>query len=1008
MRFIADLHTHSRFSRGTSKFLTAQLLDVWARVKGIAVVGTGDCTHPAWRKELAEVLEPAEEGLFVLRREVLPSPAEAGELAFALERPPTRFVLSGEISTIYSAEGSDGRRVRKVHHVVLFPSLEAVERFARALERRGNLASDGRPILGVDSRDLLEMALEACPEVIFVPAHIWTPWFSVLGSKSGFDSIEECYRDLVSEIFAVETGLSSDPPMNWLCSFLDRFTLVSNSDAHSAGNLGREANLFDTELSFTGIREALETRRGFLGTVEFFPEEGKYHLDGHRKCGVCLTPVETLERGGRCPVCGRPLTVGVMNRVVQLADRDRIEPERFPPFYSLVPLDEIVAEIEGKGVQSKAVRGRYLEVVRRLGGELQVLLEVPVEEIARVDGWVAEGVAGMRERRVWVREGFDGQYGVVRVFPEGWRPEGGLFGGDEVPEVPVRPFLGFDPGMLSRVKGESGGAEVRGGGLTGAQREVVEAGREQLCVVAGPGAGKTRVLVGRVARLVEQGEGGITVLAFTRKAAEEIRERLRGVAGGEGVWVGTFHAWAYECLVRFHREAGYGAPPVVLEGDERRVVWEEACRRVGAGRVGLGRVERLKREGRRPEEVEGVVGEVWRVYEGLLAERGACDVDDLLLQAARLIEGVEGVREWVRGQCRWVLVDEAQDLNAAQYGLLVRMAPTGEGVVCMIGDPAQAIYGFRGASAGWMGRFVEEYGARVVRLEESFRCPAEVLEVAEGVLGEGVGRRMRARGGGGRVSAWECASPESEAEFIARQIEQRLGGTTFFSFDSEVVEDEGGVAPEEIGVLCRTHLVMDVLEEAFRNHGIPYRRVGEGVRLSRGARERLARVMGEGGVWEQAAGEVGGGVAREWGLEGEDLRVWEELVGRFPHLPVRELVADCLAGGMEGVEGRKGEVSLLSMHAAKGLEFDVVFIPACEAGLVPFSLFPTEGSDEEEERRLLYVALTRAKREVVLTMARRRTLKGRSLSGVPSPFLAHLPWRPAPLPDRGPRQYTLF
>ena len=292
---IADLHIHSAYSRATSRACDAPNLDLWARRKGIGLVGTGDFTHPAWRQALREALEPAGDGLYALRRELrLPDGTAGPDGADA----PVRFVVTGEISSIYKRDG----RTRKVHNLILLPGLDEADALAARLERIGNIRSDGRPILGLDSRDLLEITLDTCPAAVFIPAHIWTPHFSLFGAFSGFDTIEACFGDLAGEIHALETGLSSDPPMNWRVSALDRFTLVSNSDAHSPARLGREANLLDVPPAYPALRAALETGDGFAGTIEFFPEEGKYHLDGHRACGVRLTPAETERLGGRCPV----------------------------------------------------------------------------------------------------------------------------------------------------------------------------------------------------------------------------------------------------------------------------------------------------------------------------------------------------------------------------------------------------------------------------------------------------------------------------------------------------------------------------------------------------------------------------------------------------------------------------------------------------------------------------------------------------------------------------------
>ena len=313
--FYADLHIHSRYSRATSRDCDLEHLSIWARRKGIMLLGTGDITHPAWRQELGDKLAPAEPGLYRLRADLQRS--VDGETPPALRAAEVRFILQGEISTIYKRNG----RTRKVHHIVFLPTFEAAERLAAALGRIGNLAADGRPILGLDSRDLLEIVLDAADGAFLIPAHVWTPWFSLFGSMSGFDSVEECYADLASHIFALETGLSSDPPMNWRLSTLDRYRLVSNSDTHSPQKIGREACAFATEMDFFALRRALQTGEGYGGTIEFFPEEGKYHLDGHRKCNLRWMPAETRRHQGICQVCGQPVTIGVMHRVEELADR---------------------------------------------------------------------------------------------------------------------------------------------------------------------------------------------------------------------------------------------------------------------------------------------------------------------------------------------------------------------------------------------------------------------------------------------------------------------------------------------------------------------------------------------------------------------------------------------------------------------------------------------------------------------------------------------------------------
>ena len=413
MKFIADLHIHSRYSRATSSDLTPENLWRWGQYKGIQVVGTGDCIHPAWLKEIEAKMEPAEAGFFRL------VPALAAKVVLQVPdrcRGDVRFVLSTEISSIYKKNG----KVRKVHSLVILSSLLAARAFQRRLGAIGNITSDGRPILGLDAKDVLAMALECDPKVLFIPAHIWTPWFSVLGAKSGFDTMEECFEDLTRHVFAVETGLSSDPRMNWRLKQLDDFILVSNSDAHSAAKLGREANMFDTDFSYAGMYRALADKndKGFSGTIEFFPEEGKYHCDGHRACRVRLHPSETIKRKGLCPVCGRQLTGGVMSRVEALADRaEGREAVRARPYHSLIPLMEVMAEARGVGQQSKQVARAYMELIARLGPELGILMDVPLADIAAAGGGVlAEAIRRVREGQVSIAPGYDGEYGVINIF----------------------------------------------------------------------------------------------------------------------------------------------------------------------------------------------------------------------------------------------------------------------------------------------------------------------------------------------------------------------------------------------------------------------------------------------------------------------------------------------------------------------------------------------------------------------------------------------------------------
>lgn len=403
MNFYTDLHIHSKYSRATSKNLTLEELAIWAKKKGLSLIGTGDFTHPAWFEEIKQKLIPSDDGTFRLNPEI------EKEINASV-----KFILTVEISTIYKKWD----KTRKVHHVVFVPNLKTAEIFRNKLDAIGNIKSDGRPILGLDSRNLLEIVLESGENSYIIPAHIWTPWFSVLGSKSGFDSIEDCYGDLSEHIFALETGLSSDPEMNWRVSKLDKYRLVSNSDAHSASKLAREATVFNIDPNYYSIMNALKTGEGYVGTVEFFPEEGKYHEDGHRKCNICMSAEETQKHNGICPVCGKPMTIGVSYRVNELADKKDLNtlPKTAGKVYSLIPLQEIISEIMQVSASSKSVCNEYEKLINKFGTELSILQDIPTEEISKTSEILAEAIARLRKGQVIKQAGYDGEYGVIKLF----------------------------------------------------------------------------------------------------------------------------------------------------------------------------------------------------------------------------------------------------------------------------------------------------------------------------------------------------------------------------------------------------------------------------------------------------------------------------------------------------------------------------------------------------------------------------------------------------------------
>ncbi|MDR1587722.1 MAG: UvrD-helicase domain-containing protein [Treponema sp.] len=1157
MRIIADLHIHSRYSRATSAKLTPPHLDRWARIKGIDLVGTGDCTHPRWLGELREQLENAEEGLYVLKdgvrrdfasgpalEEELPQPSDAALPGGAVRAP--RFVLTGEISSIYKRNG----KTRKVHHLVMLPDFRAAAAFQARLERLGNIVSDGRPILGLDSRDILAMLLETDERSVLVPAHIWTPWFSALGAKSGFDSIEECYGELTTYIPAIETGLSSNPPMNWALSALDRFSIISNSDAHSPDKLGREATILSAELSYPALRAALGAgvanngsavraegsaagvSPGILGTVEFFPQEGKYHYDGHRNCGVCLGPEETAALAAAvCPVCGRPLTRGVMGRVLELADRPVDERQAAPsepgggnrlPYYSLVPLREILGEILETGPGSKKVDAAYNGLIEKTGSEFSILMETDLSglEKSKVPGLSGELLAGaidrMRRGDVSISPGYDGEYGVIRVLAHNARRSRGgeLFDCPERKDAPSPKARGGRAGGSAR---PAKAAETAGSGEAAAsvkpgfsfdrfQEEIITHEGDRTIIIAGPGAGKTAVLAARVGRLIEGGAdpASVLVLSFTVKAAAELRERIEKFLRGNGaaprigrVNTGTFHSFC--CAVLREKALAAGIPPDfgILSESVRDKLLRELCTFSGGKSAPRSRrlgdyIELRKRFLLLPGDLKprtaGAAAvldsladelpipqadpepeKLYGLYRDRLRESGVLDYDDLIAGTVRLFSAQESILSEYQKRCRYIFVDEYQDINLSQYILLRLLADGGcrtenaagresaaknAGAVqrprlWVIGDPNQAIYGFRGSDKRFIDRFTIDYPeARRFELVKSFRCADPIISAAGRLTGSGL------RGTESPVDLYRFEYPteKSEAEGVARRISRLIGGASFFAKDSGDADtaDSGYAdcaAPGDCAVLIRAAALAAPLIKALEDHGIPCVFAGEqpwweeeplksfleylrenyisrnGERSdalaedASGAAEKLRRAwedfckskktagVSRGGALGVAANreKFGGGRTSADGEEPVDrlvrLAAFRESLSSLPDILALSSPAALPESSREGVQ-------VMTIHASKGLEFDHVFVIGLEEGILPFTLYddPSSsaggaspsakkqrpGTDIEEERRLLYVAMTRARLGLCLSWAKSRVFHGRKLSGAPSRFLGEL------------------
>ncbi len=1079
--FIADFHIHSKYSRATSKDCVPELLELWARRKGLSLIGTGDFTHPAWREELKEKLVPAEEGLYRLKEEF----CREDKIAGADFSP--RFILSSEISSIYKKNG----KVRKVHNVILLPGLEQAEALSRRLEAIGNLHSDGRPILGLDSRDLLEITLDVCPDSIFIPAHIWTPHFSLFGAYSGFDDIRECFEDLTDYIYALETGLSSDPPMNWRLSALDRFSMVSNSDAHSPGNLAREANLFDTVLSYPYIARALQNRNTneFYGTIEFFPEEGKYHCDGHRNCKVCMQPSETKAVSGICPVCGDRITVGVLHRVEALSDRDEgYVPPNAKHFESLVPLHEVIAASTGLTAASARVREKYNHMIQDLGPELFILREAQLADIEKKAGpLIAEGIRRLRCGKVHIEPGYDGRYGRIKILDNNeigqFFGQISLFNEQKVKSKPQpdgtkpkknRNHEAASPVSEAVVRENSSDTPLKADvdmhyGLNKEQWEAVSAPEGAVTVIAGPGTGKTKTLVSRIAYLVEVcgvQPSQITAVTFTNKAAGEMRERLEKHFGSKravkDMTIGTFHSICLQILSMQNDGKGI---TLIDEVNALSIVGDilKGLHIKNSPRDVLREISWMKNGAQVNKETVKIPMELYDLYCAELARYGVLDYDDILLKALEQSEEKDGMGgECFSGSFSYLLVDEFQDINDIQYRLIKAWGRNSKGIF-IIGDPDQSIYGFRGSDPRYFEKFYKDfYNVRQIRLTRNYRSTPEILNCAKAVISrKAAGSHARyleaGREKGVQTRILKADDVFSEALFIAKEINQMVGGIDMLDAHTSrkraVSRSSRGLS--DIAILYRVNHQAEILEQCLKKEGIPYTVAGRNEFLSdRAVQKAVAffrlllnpedrislmiylRILdgcpaglvqeiidtydkAEKGVPSLAAileAPRPQPVSDSLRKTGELLRRYEPAIHKEkPQTLLESWASD---NGQEAVRcmellsntavlhskmqpflqnlvlGRESDlvrsggrvyspdaVSLMTMHGSKGLEFPVVFLCGLNEGIIPFK---NHGGNcnPEEERRLFYVGMTRAKDELVMLA-----------SQSPSPFLDDIPRR---------------
>ena len=947
MFFYADLHIHSKYSRATSKNCDLENLAIWAKKKGLDVISTGDFTHPAWFEEIKEKLIPAGDGVFRLKPEI------EKQIYTNSDTEPVKFILSVEISTIYKK----GDKTRKVHHVVFVPNMEAAQNFRQKLGAIGNINSDGRPILGLDSRNLLETTLESGEGSFIIPAHIWTPWFSVLGSKSGFDSIEECYEDLSEHIFAVETGLSSDPEMNWRVSKLDKYRLVSNSDAHSPSKLAREATVFDTNPDYFSIMNALKTGNGYVGTVEFFPEEGKYHEDGHRKCNVCLTPEESNKLNGLCPVCGKPMTIGVLNRVCELADRgvdSTFKPDTAGQVYSLVPLPEIISEILGVGPSSKSVTNEYERLINKFGSELSILRQVPIDDISKDFPLLGEGISRLREGKVIKHAGYDGEYGIIKLFEKEELVKKNFINlklDIEIPE-PIENKVehkSFEPKIIpptQTLKQEIQNNTQKTKDLDEFQQAAVDNPNNQLLITAGPGSGKTTVLTRRLAKIISENihlPQNCLAITFTRKAAQEMKTRLQTILKekAKNINIHTFHSLCFSILKEQYEAAGLNKDFQVMSEQEKELCTDKSS------------------------------------LENIL------NFDQLINLTVKLLEENPEIQQLYRKRFKYTSVDEYQDIDENQYKLIRLLVPE-NGNICVIGDPNQAIYGFRGGDSKFFKNFTQDYkNAQPISLKNNYRSTGNIVDASNQMI-ESFNIVSMYEKPHERITIHTAPTDKSEAEFIASTIENLIGGHNLFSIDSSrTAGQESELSFSDFAILYRTSSQLPQIIEALVRTGMPYVTVSnEPLCSKKPVHELLNRLTDGKNLIEQIKD-----LSKEFAdkIDNNTMNFLLDTARNFETKTdfIHEISMSTEA---DTLDKRADRITLMTLHSSKGLEFKCVFIAGLEDGILPLYRAKEE-KEIEEERRLLYVGMTRAEERLFLTRAIKRKWLGTYKNLEISPFL---------------------
>lgn len=1003
MKLITDFHIHSHYSLATSSQLTPIYLDYWARIKGLNIIATGDFTHPKWISELQKYLIQSEDGLYTLKSDF--------KIQNIIQKSQTpHFILSAEISNIYKRDG----KVRKVHNVVLAPSFDTVIKIQKYLEKNNfNISSDGRPIIGLDSEKLLEALLEIDTNIIFIPAHIWTPWFSALGSKSGFDSIEQCYGNLSKYIYAVETGLSSDQPLNWLCSSLDKYCLLSNSDAHSPEKLGRNANIFNTEISYLAIKNALENQNstGFVGTIDMYPQEGKYHYDGHRKCNNVMNPTQTMQNKGICHICGSPLTLGVAHRIAELADRDNpLDRPIRKEFHYIIPLKEILAEIYQLKPESTKIDKIYIENIKKLGNELDILLNLDIETIKNHSGeFIATAIDRLRNNNVRIEEGYDGEYGKIRLFDDNevksFQNKSFIF--ENTAKKEDRKLLNFDVSTFRQLKlttkicSEDKKSQKN---KTDEQNAAINTNTKHSIVVSGPGTGKTFVLTHRITYLINYQKinpKNILAITFSNKAQKELKSRLFELLGNEissQLSINTFHSLGLQILQQSTNQKF-----ILISENEKNEILADLGINKNEINIISKTISNYKNTLKQFDDI--AQSSIFNKYQNILQQNNCIDFDDLIYKTSTILEKQKNYTL----NFDFILIDEFQDINQTQYNFIKLLCNQNTSIFA-IGDPNQSIYSFRGSDNTIIEQFRKEFDAQVFYLTKSYRCPNTILSFANNIIGSK--EKLKGTEKGTKITVLQQTTEKSEAEFIARTISNKIGGTNFFAIDTNVAngnEDKDISSLSDFAILVRTKNLIAPIAKALNDHKIPFTFadtnsvftsepfcfINSILKYTINPQNKffydvfVAQTQGKYLYKDDLL--LTENVQIIWDLfYKKNFSDFQNYFEKYLELTKNKTAIEFLneieqMTGQDDIINETEKVKILTMHASKGLEFNCVFIPAFEDNIIPYTIFKKD-VDILEEQRLLYVAITRSKKFLYLSFCKSRNLNNLHNNFKPSRF----------------------